>query len=80
MLAELRSEIKAMLEVGPHQNAVELRDVLEDEKEVHLVMDYYEKGDLFDHLAKRGRVGETEAASIIRLATSLSDTFLTSNI
>ena len=69
-----------MLEVGPHQNAVELRDVLEDEKEVHLVIDYYEKGDLFEHLAKRGRVGETEAAVIIRSATSHSDTLLTSDI
>ncbi|GFH23230.1 uncharacterized protein HaLaN_20815, partial [Haematococcus lacustris] len=45
---------------------VGLREVYEDEEDLHLVMELCQGGDWFEHLIKRGRYTEAEASAVVR--------------
>ncbi|CAI5998880.1 unnamed protein product [Closterium sp. NIES-64] len=59
-----------MSRVAGHPGVVGLRAVFEDDKEVHLVMDLCEGGELFDEVVRLGRLSERDAALIFRQLAS----------
>lgn len=59
------TELRAMREVGGHGAAVGVRGVVEDEENIHLLIERCEGGDLFDKLLQKKRFSESEASSII---------------
>ncbi|GJP41484.1 hypothetical protein CLOM_g1157 [Closterium sp. NIES-68] len=67
---EVRREVAAMQRVMGHPGVVNLRAVFEDEKEVHIVMEYCEGGELFDEVIRRGKIPEKEAALLFRQIVS----------
>ncbi|CAI5940592.1 unnamed protein product [Closterium sp. NIES-65] len=67
---EVRREVAAMRSVSGHPGVVQLRGVFEDERQVHLVMDLCDGGELFDEVVRRGRLPEREAALIFRQIAS----------
>ncbi|CAI5484068.1 unnamed protein product [Closterium sp. Yama58-4] len=67
---EVRREVEAMRSVAGHAGVVQLRGVFEDERQVHLVMDLCDGGELFDEVVRRGRLPEREAALIFRQIAS----------
>ncbi|CAI5928716.1 unnamed protein product [Closterium sp. NIES-64] len=67
---EVRREVGAMQRVMGHPGVVNLRAVFEDDKEVHIVMEYCEGGELFDEVIRRGRIPEKEAALLFRQIVS----------
>ena len=44
-----------------HPNVMQLFDVYETEKELFLILEHVEGGELFDYLVKRGRLPERDA-------------------
>ncbi|GJP33447.1 hypothetical protein CLOM_g17988 [Closterium sp. NIES-68] len=68
--AEVRREVALMSRVAGHPGVVGLRAVFEDDKEVHLVMDLCEGGELFDEVVRFGRLSERDAALIFRQLAS----------
>ncbi|CAI5938594.1 unnamed protein product [Closterium sp. NIES-65] len=67
---EVRREVALMSRVAGHPGVVGLRAVFEDDKEVHLVMDLCEGGELFDEVVRLGRLSERDAALIFRQLAS----------
>ena len=63
----VQDEIETLRTVR-HTNVMELLDVFEDRKNVHIVTPLYEGGELFDAITLRGRYtfSESDAASIVR--------------
>lgn len=61
-------EIANLKIVQNHKNAIELKEVFEDEKYFYLVTEYYPGGELFEHIEKKRNTGfrEQEAAVIMR--------------
>lgn len=57
---KLEREITIM-KLIKHPNVMQLYDVYENEKELFLVLEHVEGGELFDYLVKRGRLPEQEA-------------------
>ncbi|GAB5370537.1 hypothetical protein AAMO2058_001501600 [Amorphochlora amoebiformis] len=47
----LRTEI-AILKIVNHPNIIHMREIFESSEHIHIVMDYMEEGDLFDHIIK----------------------------
>ncbi|KAI9314212.1 kinase-like domain-containing protein [Dichotomocladium elegans] len=63
----------AVLQLLHHPHLVDLRQVLQDSSNVYFVMEYLEGGELFQVLAERGRLPESEARHLFRqLTTALS--------
>ena len=58
-------EVKIMLKLD-HPNIIKLREVFEDEMEIHLVMDLCTGGELFDRITEKGRFSEADARGIMR--------------
>ena len=61
----VRMEV-AILFAMDHPNIVRLFEVYEEKKYFHLVTEYCEGGELFDHLAAKGVYRESEAAALMR--------------
>lgn len=61
---ELRNEVAVMMRLTGHENVVQLRGVLEEREEVHLVMDLCGGGELFDEVLRRQRFNEPDAAQL----------------
>lgn len=57
---KLEREITIM-QLIKHPNVMELYDVYETKKELYLVLEHVEGGELFDYLVKKGRLSEFEA-------------------
>lgn len=49
-----------------HPNVLQLYDVYETNKELFLVLEMVEGGELFDYLVKKGRLNETEAVGFFQ--------------
>lgn len=56
----LRSEIVVLRRVKAHPNIVELIDVFETAREVHLVLELCSGGELFERLAEKGPYSEAD--------------------
>ncbi|GJP48549.1 hypothetical protein CLOM_g7837 [Closterium sp. NIES-68] len=67
---EVRREVAAMQSVAGHPGVVQLRAVFEDERQVHLVMDLCDGGELFDEIVRRQRLPERDAALFFRQIAS----------
>ncbi|KAF4028135.1 Protein kinase domain [Phytophthora infestans] len=62
----LRSEITALRRVKQHPNIVELIDVFETTREVHLVLELCTGGELFERLAEKGAYSEADCVRHVR--------------
>lgn len=63
-LQNLQRELMILKSVD-HPNIIKLYEVFEDEKYIHIVMEYCSGGELFDRLEKKGKYSEKEAASLM---------------
>ena len=45
-----------------HDNVIKVFNVIEDDKNYYIIMEYCEKGELFDYIVKKQRLNEEEAA------------------
>ncbi|KAK9826177.1 hypothetical protein WJX81_003662 [Elliptochloris bilobata] len=64
-LLKLQTEVDAMQQLGPSLDAVYLKDVFEDDENIHLVMELCEGGGILDRM-KGGEFTEARIAAIIR--------------
>eukprot|EP00842_Homolaphlyctis_polyrhiza_P004792 jgi/Hompol1/5313/HPOL_004326-RA len=62
---KLEREITIM-KLIQHPNVMQLYDVYETGKELFLVLEHVEGGELFDYLVKKGRLSETEAVGFFQ--------------
>ncbi|KAG7397724.1 hypothetical protein PHYBOEH_000263 [Phytophthora boehmeriae] len=62
----LRAEIAALKCVKQHPNIVELIDVFETTREVHLVLELCTGGELFERLAEKGAYSEADCVRHVR--------------
>ncbi|KAE8990054.1 hypothetical protein PR003_g11726 [Phytophthora rubi] len=62
----LRAEIVALRRVKQHPNIVELVDVFETTREVHLVLELCTGGELFERLAEKGAYSEADCVRHVR--------------
>ncbi|CAI5995608.1 unnamed protein product [Closterium sp. NIES-65] len=67
---DLEMELLCMAALPPHPHVVRLASVHEDARRVHLVMDLCDGGDLFDLVARAGRLPERCAAAVLAQAAS----------
>ncbi|EYU23402.1 hypothetical protein ABFS82_01G066800 [Erythranthe guttata] len=64
--AAVRREVQIMHHLTGHRNIVELREVFEDRRHVHLVMDLCAGGELFERIVSKGHYSERGAAGLCR--------------
>ncbi|KAI9003626.1 kinase-like domain-containing protein [Gaertneriomyces semiglobifer] len=62
---KLEREITIM-KLIQHPNVLQLYDVYETDKELFLILEFVEGGELFDYLVKKGRLSESEALSFFQ--------------
>jgi calcium-dependent protein kinase len=65
----LRSELD-ILQEADHPNIIRIFEAFEDEKNVHLVMEYCSGGDIFEHMLEKGQFNERRAAEIFEKVLS----------
>lgn len=65
-MADVLREVEVLYTVGGHPGVVGLREVYEDDEDLHLIMELCEGGDWFERLINFGRYTEAEAAATIR--------------
>ncbi|KAG6491008.1 hypothetical protein ZIOFF_052340 [Zingiber officinale] len=63
---DVRREVAIMRHLPKSPSIVTLREALEDEGAVHLVMELCEGGELFDRIVARGHYSERAAAAVMR--------------
>lgn len=63
---DVRREIQILQHLRGRPNVVEFKDVYEDERSVHIVMELCAGGELFDRITAKGYYTERAAASICR--------------
>jgi serine/threonine protein kinase len=63
ILSESSLDILMKLE---HPNIGRILDIMEDEKQIYMIQDYYEGGDLFSFILKHKNIGENISKIIIR--------------
>ncbi|KAI6356017.1 hypothetical protein MCOR25_008016 [Pyricularia grisea] len=56
----------AILKLIEHPNIVKLYDIWENSNEIYLILEYVERGDLFDFISKHGPMPEEEAMFVFR--------------
>jgi len=56
----VRRELKIM-QVVTHPHIVRLYEIIETERDIFVVMEYVESGDLFDFIVLHGRLHENDA-------------------
>lgn len=59
-------EIEAMKRLGCHQHICQLYQVVENEENIYLVLEYISGGELFDYIVSREKLSEKESRSIFR--------------
>ncbi|KAL1206893.1 Calcium-dependent protein kinase 14 [Cardamine amara subsp. amara] len=65
-IEDVKREVEIMRHMSEHPNIVTLKETYEDDKAVHLVMEFCEGGELFDRIVARGHYTERAAASVIK--------------
>jgi len=68
-LAVVHDEVEIMHKIK-HENCVELHEMFETNKKIHMVMELLTGGELFDRIVAKGNFSEAEAASVIASVTS----------
>ena len=64
-IKQLEKEFRILKEVD-HPNIIKFYESYQDQKYFHFVVEYWEGGELYDLISKKGRLDEDEAAKIIR--------------
>lgn len=49
-----------------HQNIIRLYEVYESDKNIHLILEYLEGGELFERIKKKGTYDEKDAATMMK--------------
>ncbi|GJP34373.1 hypothetical protein CLOM_g18822 [Closterium sp. NIES-68] len=62
----VRNEVAFMWQLIGHPNIIRIKQAAETRRHVHVVMELCEGGDLFDLIARHGRLSEPSAACIFR--------------
>ncbi|KAG6492885.1 hypothetical protein ZIOFF_047855 [Zingiber officinale] len=75
---DVRREVAIMRHLPRNSNIVNLREVCEDDRVVHLVMELCEGGELFDHIVARGHY--SERAAVVQLGRRREDVFSCSSL
>ena len=78
-LQNLQRELTILKSVD-HPNIIKLYEVFQDEKYIHIVMEFCSGGELFDRLEKKGRYSEKEAANLMYKLFHAINHMHTSNI
>ncbi|KAK1283768.1 Calcium-dependent protein kinase 13 [Acorus calamus] len=65
-VADVRREVEIMRHLPESLSIVSLKDACEDERDLHLVMELCEGGELFDRIVSRGHYTERAAARVAR--------------
>ncbi|KAK6919913.1 NAF domain [Dillenia turbinata] len=60
MVEQIKREISTMKEIK-HPNVINLYEVMASKKKIYIVLEYVDGGELFDKIAKSGRLKEDEA-------------------
>lgn len=63
-LEQLRSEVENLLSMD-HPHIVRLHDVYESRRQLHLVMECLDGGELFDRVSERGHLPEEDATDVV---------------
>ncbi|CAI5463864.1 unnamed protein product [Closterium sp. Yama58-4] len=63
---DVRREVQVMEMLRDHANVIKLVHTVESQKEVHLIMELCEGGELFDRIQDKGYYSERQAAKVIR--------------
>ncbi|GJP43860.1 hypothetical protein CLOM_g3265 [Closterium sp. NIES-68] len=63
---DVRREVQVMEMLKDHANVIKLVDTVESQKEVHLIMELCEGGELFDRIQDKGYYSERQAAKVTR--------------
>ena len=66
---DVRREVVVLRSLRGHRHVISLRDVFEDPKSIHIIMDLCPGGDLFDRMKARGTISEPSAAAILKSLT-----------
>ncbi|KAJ3672300.1 hypothetical protein LUZ60_007021 [Juncus effusus] len=64
---DVRREIQVMHHISGQRHIVAIKGAYEDKKNVHIVMELCEGGELFDRIVERGYFSERKAAEITRV-------------
>ena len=64
-LKKLEREITIM-RIIKHPHVLQILDVYESEKELYLVLEHVDGGELFEYMVKRGRLSEFEALNFFQ--------------
>ena len=59
-LKRVESEI-SILKIVKHKNIISLYEILETQKKIYLIMEYCEKGELFDYIVNQKKLSENQA-------------------
>ena len=61
----LKKEINILKRLH-HKNIIQLYEIMESKKSLYIVMEYCERGELFDYIVKLGKIEEKEACRIFQ--------------
>ena len=61
----LKKEINILKQLH-HKNIIQLYEIMERKKRLYIVMEYCEKGELFDYIVKNGKLNEKEACRLFQ--------------
>lgn len=64
-LTVTETDLDKLLEIE-HPNLGKIKDIMEDEKNIYIVQDYYEEGNLFNFILKHKKINENICKIIIR--------------
>ncbi|GAY68612.1 hypothetical protein CUMW_265480 [Citrus unshiu] len=70
---DVRREVEIMRHLSGQPNIVQFKAAYEDDKCVHIVMEYCAGGELFDRIIARGHYSERDAASVFRVIMTVAN-------
>ncbi|CAI5507659.1 unnamed protein product [Closterium sp. Naga37s-1] len=70
---DVKREVHVLETLRGHPHVVSIIETIEDEKEVHIIMELCEGGELFDRILERKYYGERQAAKVIRSVVEVLD-------
>ncbi|CAI7879655.1 unnamed protein product [Closterium sp. NIES-53] len=70
---DVKREVQVLETLRGHPHVVSIIETIEDEKEVHIIMELCEGGELFDRILERKYYGERQAAKVIRSVVEVLD-------
>lgn len=72
-LSEVKREVGILFHLAGHPNIVQVRDAVEDARNVDIVMELCQGGELYDRIIAKGNYSERSAARLIQTMVSVVD-------